>query len=192
MLDRDTASLPAHSSHANDRFADVIVTSLVVSVLTSHGGRGRDSGRLGVYRLSVGVSGGICHRHWLQRQQQQQRRRRRPRRWRVQVSTCRAVCPSLPRARSLARVMIARTSNVFWSRATLDEKTSRRNSTSICTDASGLPPPSCFGPLPFTQWRHLGGLGGGFCGPPPRRVKCKSFALSVSSKGSLYISHNGR
>jgi len=40
------------------------------------------------------------------------------------------------------------------------------------------------------QWRHLGGRG--VCGPPPRSVKCKSFALSVSSKGSLYISHNGR
>ena len=33
------------------------------------------------------------------------------------------------------------------------------------------------------QGRHLGGGHG---------VKCKSFALSVSSKGSLYISHNGR
>jgi len=154
------------------RLADVIVTSLVVSALTSHGGLGRDSGRLGVYRLSVGVSGGICHRHWLRRQQQQRRRRRRrrPRRWRVQVSTCRAVCPSLPPARSLARVMIARTSNVFWSRATLDEKTSRRNSTSICTDASGLPPPSCFGPLPFTQWRHLGGLGGS-ADPSPKECE---------------------
>ena len=27
---------------------------------------------------------------------------------------------------------------------------------------------------------------------PQRIVKCESFALSVSSKGSLYISHNGR
>jgi len=36
--------------------------------------------------------------------------------------------------------------------------------------------------------------GGGARGSadPPRIVKCKSFALSVSSKGSLYISHNGR
>jgi len=36
------------------------------------------------------------------------------------------------------------------------------------------------------------GAGGGSADPPPRIVKCKSFALSVSSKGSLYISHNGR
>jgi len=35
-----------------------------------------------------------------------------------------------------------------------------------------------------------GGMGG--LRTPPRIVKCKSFALSVSSKGSLYISHNGR
>ena len=41
------------------------------------------------------------------------------------------------------------------------------------------------------QWRHLGGGARGVC-RPPRIVKCKSFALSVSSKGSLYISHNGR
>ena len=41
------------------------------------------------------------------------------------------------------------------------------------------------------QWRHLGGGTGGLR-TPPRIVKCKSFALSVSSKGSLYISHNGR
>jgi len=38
------------------------------------------------------------------------------------------------------------------------------------------------------QWRHLGGMEGS--ADPPRIVKCKSFALSVSSKGSLYISHN--
>jgi len=33
--------------------------------------------------------------------------------------------------------------------------------------------------------------GAGGSADPPRIVKCKSFALSVSSKGSLYISHNG-
>ena len=33
---------------------------------------------------------------------------------------------------------------------------------------------------------------GGELRTPPRIVKCKSFALSVTSKGSLYISHNGR
>ena len=27
---------------------------------------------------------------------------------------------------------------------------------------------------------------------PPRIVKCESFALPASTKGSLYISHNGR
>ena len=41
------------------------------------------------------------------------------------------------------------------------------------------------------QGRHLGGRARGSA-DPPRIVKCKSFALSVSSKGSLYISHNGR
>jgi len=34
--------------------------------------------------------------------------------------------------------------------------------------------------------------GWGSADPPPRIVKCKSFALAVSSKGSLYISHNER
>ena len=34
------------------------------------------------------------------------------------------------------------------------------------------------------------GAGGGGSADPPRIVKCKSFVLSVSSKGSLYISHN--
>jgi len=42
------------------------------------------------------------------------------------------------------------------------------------------------------QWRHLGGGARVSADPPPTIVKCKSFALSVSSKGSLYISHNGR
>jgi len=42
--------------------------------------------------------------------------------------------------------------------------------------------------LPVASFR--GGARGS--ADPPRIVKCKSFALSVSSKGSLYISHNGR
>ena len=40
---------------------------------------------------------------------------------------------------------------------------------------------------PVASFRGHGGSA-----DPPRIVKCKSFALSVSSKGSLYISHNGR
>jgi len=43
--------------------------------------------------------------------------------------------------------------------------------------------------LPVASFR---GEGAGGSADPPRIVKCKSFALSVSSKGSLYISHNGR
>ena len=41
--------------------------------------------------------------------------------------------------------------------------------------------------VPVASFRGQGGLR-----TPPRIVKCKSSALSVSSKGSLYISHNGR
>ena len=191
MLDRDTASLPAHSSHANDRFADVIVTSLVVSVLTSHGGRGRDSGRLGVYRLSVGVSGGICHRHWLQRQRQQRRRRRRrPRRWRVQVSTCRAVCPSLPPA-------LARSSNdrPHVKRLLVTSHVRRKNvSTQLNEHLYGRIGSTATELLRTSSVHAVASFrgAGGSADPPPRSVKCKSFALSVSSKGSLYISHNGR
>jgi len=44
---------------------------------------------------------------------------------------------------------------------------------------------SIFFILHFTQWRHLGGGGAGGSADPPRIVKGKSFALSVSSKGSL-------
>ena len=39
--------------------------------------------------------------------------------------------------------------------------------------------------LPVASFRWGGARGS--ADPPPRIVKCKSFALSVSSKGSLYI-----
>ena len=47
---------------------------------------------------------------------------------------------------------------------------------------------TCMTQIPVAPFRGAGGS----ADPPPKIVKCKSFALSVSSKGSLYISHNGR